>query len=124
MSTDQNDYFSMYTYFYGGYYQDKPDTHNVSVNIKVSKGIIISDLENCLYHFSGGGEFVSYKDVHQLGLALYFISDKLEILKDIDYNEAYETGIEMIRILEKIDTDDDCFPYSTIDSIKKILNIK
>jgi len=113
-------YFSILEQFTGEELEDNYGVHDVSVNVKVSRDIIISELETCLGMTGDGHNFISYTNMSILKTFLHFLYQKLELLMTIHPEEAIDTGKKMICILEGTDSDDDCFPEYEIETIRRI----
>lgn len=103
-------YFSMLKYFDGEELPSECGAHDVSVNIKVSREIIVSELNLCLDLAGHRSGFIEYKDISLLGTLMTFLCQKLELLGKEYPGEAVEACKEMIEILENTETNDDSFP--------------
>lgn len=114
-------YFSILEQFTDGESSENYCAYDVSVNVKVSKEIIVSELETCIGITCDSYNFISYTNVNILKTFLYFLYQKLEILMISHPEEAVDTGEEMICILEKTDSDDDCFPEYEIEAIQRMI---
>ena len=67
-------------------------------------------------------QFVPYKNTSSLFDYIIRVIDKLEYMwEDGRREEAEETGKEMIRILQAVETDDDQFPEYEISLIENII---
>lgn len=97
------------------------------IPVEMTKKALVSELESAIFSFSKSKyiddiQFVSYKNTSSLFDYIIRVIDKLEYMwEDGRREEAEETGKEMIRILQAVETDDDQFPEYEISLIENII---
>ena len=97
------------------------------IPVEMTKKALVSELESAIFSFSKSKyiddiQFVSYKNTSSLFDYIIRVIDKLEYMwEDVRREEAEETGKEMIRILQAVETDDDQFPEYEISLIENII---
>ena len=93
----------------------KEDEYLVSVYI--TKKSLIDELNTAINIYSDRG-FISYKEVFKFDEVFFKIIDKLEVLAHSEKrHNAIEAGREMVRVMKRIETDDDNFPLYDIELI-------
>lgn len=92
------------------------------VPIRITKDSLINELKTAVNTY-GEGNFIGYKDVYAFDLEFDHVVKKLEVLMEAgERDKALQIGKEIVRILESIETDDDCFPYSDIEAVCKTVD--
>ena len=92
------------------------------VPIRITKESLVNELKMAV-NTHGDGNFIGYKDVYAFDQAFDHIISKLEVLMEAgERDKALQTGKEIVRILQSIETDDDYFPYSDIEAVCKTVD--
>ena len=114
----KDNYFSVHRYY------DIPQEGGrcISVPVYIGADSLIEELEICLRMVSSG-DAISYRETPVAELMLYMILEKLQILYQLEPDEAQTAARRMIQILEESNTDDDFFPHSQIQAIRSIAQI-
>lgn len=93
------------------------------VPMKISKEILLQELETALAVTTDRGGFLSYKNVSAFDEFFYKILDKLQVLDDaLERQKAQEIGIAIARRLREVEHDDDWFPVGNIQSICAVVD--
>jgi len=93
------------------------------VPVKISKEILLQELETALAVTTDRGGFLSYKNVSAFDEFFDKILDKLQILDDaLERQKAQEIGIAIAKRLREVEHDDDWFPIGHIQSICGIVD--
>jgi len=93
------------------------------VPMKISKEILLQELETALAVTTDRDGFLSYKNVSTFDVFFNKIMDKLKILDDaLERQKAQEIGIAIARRLREVEHDDDWFPVGNIQSICMIVD--
>lgn len=111
-------YFSVHAY----YGIEASNDHVISVPIQIGIDILPEELE-MLLRIVSKGNFVSYKNLSVIELMISLLLDKLDLYYQHYPDEAKIAARKMIRILQKIDTDDDVFPSNQVAAIQSIVHI-
>lgn len=64
--------------------------------------------------------FISYKMTGIFEYAFYKLSDELKLLCDFNEAEGLEACDEMLKVIEELESDDDCFVQSLIEAVENI----
>ena len=95
--------------------------HLLQMPVRIGPDTLPDELEmlmNCI----GKRGFISYKNVLQAQILIWFVLEKLEAYYKACPEEARVAGEKMISFLEKLETDDDTFPAYDVDRIRDIIN--
>lgn len=93
------------------------------VPIKISKELLLQELETALAVTTDRGGFLSYKNVSAFDELFSNILDKLQILDDaLERDKAQEIGRAIARRLREVEHDDDWFPIGDIQMICQIVD--
>lgn len=93
------------------------------VPVKVSKELLLQELETALVVTTDRGGFLSYKNVSAFNQLYFKILDKLKILEDaLERDKAQETGRAIAKRLREVEHDDDWFPEGNILMICEIVD--
>ena len=93
------------------------------VPVKISKELLLQELETALAVTTDRGGFLSYKNVSAFDELFYKILDKLQILDDaLEGDKAQEIGRAIAKRLREVEHDDDWFPVGDIQMICRIVD--
>ena len=67
--------------------------------------------------------FIGYKMTGIFEYAFYHLADDLKVLCDLKEDEGLETCDEVLKIIEKLDSDDDDFVQSLISAVENIKSL-
>lgn len=95
--------------------------HLLQLPVRIGPDTLPDELE-MLLTFVSKGNFISYKNVSQAQILIWFVLEKLVAYYQASPEEATAAGEKMISILESLETDDDTFPEYDIDRIRDIIN--
>ena len=95
--------------------------HLLQMPVRIGPDTLPDELE-MLLTFVSKGNFISYKNVSQAQILIWFVLEKLEAYYKACPEEARIAGEKMISFLEKLATDDDTFPEYDVDRIRDIIN--
>ena len=93
------------------------------VPVKISKELLLQELETALAVTTDRGGFLSYKNVSAFDELFYKILDKLQTLDDaLERDKAQEIGRAIAKRLREVEHDDDWFPEGDIQMICRIVD--
>lgn len=93
------------------------------VPVKISKELLLQELETALAVTTDRGGFLSYKNVSAFDELFYKILDKLQTLDDaLERDKAQEIGRAIAKRLREVEHDDDWFPIGDIQMICRIVD--
>lgn len=93
------------------------------VPVKISKELLLQELETALAVTTDKGGFLSYKNVSAFDELFYKILDKLQTLDDaLERDNAQEIGRAIAKRLREVEHDDDWFPIGDIQMICRIVD--
>lgn len=93
------------------------------VPVKISKEILLQELETALAVTTNRSGFLSYKNVAVFDEFFNKVLDKLQILEEaLEGDKALEIGRAIAKKLREVEHDDDCFPVWNIQMICRIVD--